>query len=68
MSVSVPFLTWSLHCGTKHTPLLHTPLMQSPPNEHVMPSAHFFPSLMHEPPQSIPVSVPFFFMSMQLGA
>jgi hypothetical protein len=57
-----------LHCDAKHTPLLHTPLMQSPPNEHVMPSAHFFCSLMHEPPQSIPVSVPFFFMSMQLGA
>ena len=44
---------------------LNRPEAQSAPAAHDRPSAHF---VVHEPPQSMSVSVPFFAPSVQLGA
>jgi hypothetical protein len=63
MSVSVPFRTPSVHVGTAHV-ALQTPLLQSVAALHVVPSAHPFEQL---PPQSVPVSDPFFTPSVQVG-
>jgi hypothetical protein len=64
MSVSVPFLTASVHVAVRQTDEVHTPLTQSLGPAQTLPAAHFG----HEPPQSASVSVPFLTASTQLGA
>jgi hypothetical protein len=63
-SVSVPFLTVSLHAAALHffVVLSQTPLAQSVAAAHVLLSVHF----EHVPPQSTSVSAPFLIVSLQL--
>jgi hypothetical protein len=49
-------------------PPVQTPLWQSMLDAHARPSAHFFCCCTQGPPQSVSVSAPFFFVSVQLGA
>jgi hypothetical protein len=67
VSVSLPFFTVSLQAGAVHffVPALQTPLVQSAAMAQAFVSAHF---VVHEPPQSASVSVPFFTVSVQAGA
>src|SRR5207245_1350669 len=60
-SVSLPFLTPSLHDDAAHIRLVQNPLWQSLPWRHILWASHG----MHEPPQSISVSSPSFARSMQ---
>jgi hypothetical protein len=65
MSVSVPFLTPSSHCGAWHSPPVHTPLTQS-----VLPVLQ--PLSVGQgsqlpPPQSVSVSAPFLIPSVHVG-
>ena len=67
-SVSVPFFNPSVEEGGKHSfvPVVsQRTLSQSASLPQPCPVAHF---VAQEPPQSVPVSSPFFTMSMQLGA
>jgi len=68
LSVSVPFLTPSLHAGGEQTcDPEQTPLWQSPATKHPSPSEHF-DVVEHVPPQSTSVSVPFLTPSLQADA
>jgi hypothetical protein len=62
VSVSVPFLTPSVHVGWQTLPVQRPPA-QSPLILQARPGPHFFAQL---PPQSTSVSVPFFLPSVQL--
>src|SRR5436190_2068546 len=64
LSVSLPFLTLSLHCGAAQVPAVQTPLSQSAPTEHLLPGTH---GLQVAPPQSRSVSLPFFTPSAQFA-
>jgi hypothetical protein len=55
----------SMHVGAWHVPPVHTLLWQSVGAPHSLPVAQ---SAGHIPPQSTSVSVPFFTMSMHVGA
>jgi len=66
MSVSVPFFTPSKHVAAWQV-TLQTPLVQSPANEHPLPSVHFLAGAQL-PPQSTSVSVPFFAESEHVAA
>jgi hypothetical protein len=66
-SVSLPFLTASLHEGTAQSPATQTPLAQSVPVPQPLPLAQSLPGA-HDPPQSISVSEPFITASVQTGA
>src|SRR5438045_9657411 len=67
MSDSVPFFTVSLHVGVWQMPPVQTPLVQSPASEQCRPLPHFFDGAQL-PPQSTSVSVPFFTVSLHVGA
>src|SRR5689334_12061150 len=62
-SVSLPFLSMSLHDDAWHTLFEQTPVWQSLGIEQARPFAH----LAQMPPQSTSVSMPFFTPSMQLA-
>jgi len=70
LSVSVPFFTPSLHEGARHfiavppVGIPHTPEVQSRATAHALLSGQG----AQPPPQSRSVSVPFFTLSMQVGA
>jgi hypothetical protein len=64
MSLSVPFLTASVHEGAAHVPLTHTPEAQSVPARQATPAAH---GEHASPPQSTSVSFPFFTWSPQVA-
>jgi hypothetical protein len=65
MSVSLPFLTMSLHLGAWQMRPVQTPLEQSLDAEHALPSLQ---ALHAPPPQSMSVSLPFLTVSLHLGA
>src|SRR5437870_5180405 len=62
-SVSLPFLTPSLHDGGWQALFTHSPFMQSVPMRQPCMSAHL---LQSGPPQSTSVSMPFLIMSLQV--
>jgi hypothetical protein len=65
-SVSSPSLMPSLQDGAAHWPLRQTrPLPQSSEVPHLPMARHL---VAHEPPQSMSVSVPFWTLSVQVGA
>src|SRR5437868_2297180 len=53
LSVSVPFLVWSVHEGFAHKPSVQMPSLQSDPLSHLEPAPQGGQS---EPPQSLSVS------------
>jgi hypothetical protein len=63
MSVSVPFLTVSMHVGVRHV-TLQTPLTQSAATRHVLLATHLGHTV---PPQSTSVSAPFLCVSAQVA-
>jgi hypothetical protein len=66
--VSVPFFTVSLHVAATHAPAVHLPLAgstQSMLPEQPLPTAHL---VLHVPPQSMSVSVPFSTRSVHVAA
>src|SRR3569623_552736 len=70
-SLSLPFLTVSLQLAGVQVPFApHRPFTQSPATVQPLPSPHFLfvGDAAQEPPQSVPVSVPFFTPSLQVGA
>jgi hypothetical protein len=69
-SVSVLFFTPSAQLAAAQIPSMQTPFAQSPATAQACPSGHFLfvGDAAHEPPQSIAVSVPFFTVSVQVGA
>ena len=54
-SVSLPFIMWSVHDGTSHTPPVQVPLEQSVATRQLLPSPQ---GPQAGPPQSTSVSVP----------
>jgi hypothetical protein len=60
----VAFLVPSLHDGAWHTDATQTPLAQSPAKLHAVPSGQ--PTQL--PPQSTADSLPFWTVSLQVGA
>lgn len=61
----MPFLTPSEHVAAAHVPLEQNPVWQSPPEMHPCPVGQ----VGHvPPPQSVPVSAPFFEPSVHVGA
>ena len=67
MAVSVPFLIPSLQVpeGATQRPPVQVALLQSAPTPQVLPLAHL---VMHEPPQSTSLSLPFLMPSVQVGS
>ena len=64
-SLSVPFLTESVHVAALQWPPVHTPLWQSLATKHCLPAAQ----VGHvPPPQSTSLSVPFLTASVQVAA
>lgn len=71
ISLSVPFFVKSVQAGTAHNEPEQTPLVQSDPTLQDRPLAHLVAQVAEgakTPPQSSPVSVPFFTESGHRGA
>lgn len=64
IALSVPFFTPSVHWAAAHVPFEQTAVVQSPPEMHPRPVAHFG----QVPPQSLSVSAPFLAPSVHVGA